>query len=400
MSEVGVIVLVAAALAMTTFVVVGVERARIRAAEHDRRLAESRQALDEAKNTFLCAVSHEMRTPLTAIVGFASMIETRKDASPDEVRDWAGRVAVNTRRLQHLLGDLLDLDRFRRGVVQARRHPTDVHQLVEGVLADIDSGGHPIAVDVDAGTVVVDTAQVERVVENLVVNAVHHTPPGTPIWVRADKDDDGGLLLVVEDAGPGIPDEEKDVIFEPLRQGGRTPQPKGAGIGLSLVAGFARLHGGRAWVEDREGGGASFKVLIPPWGGSDRRVLVVDWDGACHLCERSPETIEVAVCAGPGVAPILDHCPLVAGGVCDQARTADAIAISLSPGADAAAQLEIAKAYRANYPEVPVIIEVAGQDLPRFQEVDGCKAVKAPVTEDQLDHVLASARRRRGSGAS
>jgi signal transduction histidine kinase len=109
----------------------------------------------------------------------------------------------------------------------------------------------------------VDRAKLERIVENLVVNADKHTPAQSSIDIRLEARGDD-LLLIVEDQGPGIPDEFKEVVFETFNRGpnllSMTP---GAGIGLSLVARFAAVHGGRSWVEDKPGGGASFHVLLP-----------------------------------------------------------------------------------------------------------------------------------------
>jgi signal transduction histidine kinase len=106
------------------------------------------------------------------------------------------------------------------------------------------------------------TPKVERIVENLVMNAVRHTED-VGIWVRVFEQD-GGAVIAVEDDGPGVPSDLQHEIFEPFRQGPTaSPHSPGTGIGLSLVAMFADLHGGRAWVEDRQGGGASFRVFLP-----------------------------------------------------------------------------------------------------------------------------------------
>ena len=103
----------------------------------------------------------------------------------------------------------------------------------------------------------------ERIVENLVTNAVRYTPPGTPVWVKVGSHE-RGALITVEDAGPGVSPELRKAIFEPFRQGEEVIQHSpGVGVGLTLVKRFAELHGGRAWVEERDGGGASFRVFLP-----------------------------------------------------------------------------------------------------------------------------------------
>jgi signal transduction histidine kinase len=108
-----------------------------------------------------------------------------------------------------------------------------------------------------------DPPKIERIVENLVMNAVRHTDPDVGIWVRVFRSD-GGAVIAVEDDGSGVPSDLQREIFEPFRQGPTTSSHSpGTGIGLSLVAMFADLHGGRAWVQDREGGGASFRVFLP-----------------------------------------------------------------------------------------------------------------------------------------
>jgi signal transduction histidine kinase len=126
-----------------------------------------------------------------------------------------------------------------------------------------------MTLDVAPVTIRADPAMVERIIENLLGNSVKHTPRDASIWVRVNPVEGGGALLTVEDDGPGVPPEERDRIFEPFRQGSRAGA--GSGVGLALVASFAALHGGRAWVTDRPGGGASFKVTLAGEPPEDQR---------------------------------------------------------------------------------------------------------------------------------
>jgi signal transduction histidine kinase len=231
----------------------------------EREATQRLRALDDMKNTFLEAVSHDLRTPLTSILGSAVTLEQAGlDIPRDDALDLLRRIAANARKLERLLSDLLDLDRLQRGIVSPQRRQTDVAALVAQTVRESDLlDGRAVTVDAEEVIANVDAAKVERIVENLLANAGRHTPSGSPLWVRVSRED-GGALIVVEDAGPGISDEMKRAVFEPFRQGDGGPNPSpGVGVGLSLVARFAELHGGRAWVEDRPGGGASFRVFLP-----------------------------------------------------------------------------------------------------------------------------------------
>ncbi len=241
------------------------EEAVREAFEREREAARRFRELDEMKNMFLEAVSHELRTPLSAILGFALTLERSDMELPEHgSRELVSRLAVNARKLDRLLSDLLDLDRLSRGILEPRRRAVDVGSLAGQVVeATETTRGRNVVVDADHVTAWLDGPKVERIVENLVANAIRHTPDGTRIWVRVRQEDDG-VLIAVEDEGPGVPPELQSAIFEPFRQGPQTrSHSPGVGVGLSLVARFAELHGGRAWVEDREGGGSSFRVWLP-----------------------------------------------------------------------------------------------------------------------------------------
>lgn len=233
--------------------------------ERERDAAERIRVLDAMKEDFLETVSHELRTPVTSLLGFAEMLRLPGVADdPEDVRDVADRMAVNANRLARLLDELLDIDRSTRGVLEVHRTPTDLAQLVRRGVAHVDLGGRALELDLDEVVAPVGPVQFERMVVNLVENAALHTPPDVPIWIRLE-DGAGEVRLVVEDAGSGVPDGEKDAVFEPFRRGtGPAARAGGGGIGLALVKRVAELHGGTAWVEDRPGGGARFSVVLRP----------------------------------------------------------------------------------------------------------------------------------------
>jgi K+-sensing histidine kinase KdpD len=216
------------------------------------------------QNSFLQAVSHDLRTPLTSILGTALTLENDDgNLDPEDSKDLLRRLSANARKLHRLLTNLLDLDRMSRGVVEPNRTYVDLTRIADRVMEETTSDDHPIhLVRQEPLFVHVDAGHVERILENLVTNAIRYTPPGTPIWMSMDEDEDD-VFITVEDAGPGVPPEIREQIFEPFRQGSETlKHAPGVGIGLSLVARFAQLHGGRAWCEEREGGGARFRVAL------------------------------------------------------------------------------------------------------------------------------------------
>jgi signal transduction histidine kinase len=237
------------------------------ALERERAAAEHLRALDEQKSAFLQAVSHDLRTPLASVLGISLTLQrSRGRLEEAETGDLLGRLAVNARRLDRILTGLLDLDKLDRGIVELRRERVDLAELVAGVVSEAGEDlleAHPVSLELVPAQVLADAAKVERIVENLLANAARHTDPGTPIWVRVAPGDRGALLCV-DDAGPGIPADQRESIFRPFNRGrgGATYAP-GSGVGLALVAQLASLHDGHAWVEDRAGGGASFRVLLP-----------------------------------------------------------------------------------------------------------------------------------------
>lgn len=233
----------------------------------EREAGDRLRRLDTLRNAFLTAVSHELRTPLTTVRGAA---ETLQDGRVPEqaIPRMLERLRVNADRLDRLLTDLLDLNQFAHGALILRREVVRLDDLIRGAVAEVDLDDRELALDLDEVVAAVAPVKMERLVVNLVRNAAVHTPPGTPVEIVL-REEDQEILLVVSDHGKGVPEGDRTELFEPFAQGATAPphQP-GTGIGLSLVAAFAELHGGRVWIDDAPGGGAAFHVRLPTDGAA------------------------------------------------------------------------------------------------------------------------------------
>ena len=227
------------------------ERLLLDALERERRSSESRKAL-------MWALAHDVTNPLTAIRGFAHTIQRRLGQLDDETeRMLLGRISAQADRLLRLTSDLLDAARVEDSKVA--RSDTDLAQLLVETVAAVDHRAHPVTVEAPTIVALVDPVRLRRIIENLVFNAIRHTPAGTPVWVRAERHGED-VELSVDDAGPGIPAERRQRLFDPFE---RDATSGGSGLGLYLVRRFSSDMGGRVWVDERPGGGSSFKVLLP-----------------------------------------------------------------------------------------------------------------------------------------
>ena len=223
-----------------------------------------RKRVDELRESILSAVSHELRTPLTAIVGFALTLQERGlELTPAIRSQIVDHLTAEAKRLERLLSDLLDLDRLRHRAASASFRRADLGRIVAAVVEDYGSNSRPVSLEVEEVEAEVDAPKVERIVDNLLANACRHTPAGAEVRVRVARSD-GGAVISVDDRGPGVGPHEREAIFEIFQRGtAGVASGRGTGVGLALVAQYAALHGGRAWVEDNPGGGASFRVFLP-----------------------------------------------------------------------------------------------------------------------------------------
>ena len=230
----------------------------------EQQNSERLRYLDGVKDTLLQTVSHDLRNPIWAVLLLTDLLaDDAAGTGPltDDTR--AGIIAKiqdGARHMEKLLADILDSDPMR--AIDEHVDPCDVGDVVNRVLAEIDLGReHPLLVSMDSVRATVNPAHLERIVENLLRNARQHLEPGVPIWVTVTQSA-AGVIFSVEDAGPGLPPEVAGSIFEPFRRG-QGATGAGLGLGLSIVARFAQLHGGRAWAEARHGGGSAFRVFLP-----------------------------------------------------------------------------------------------------------------------------------------
>lgn len=238
-----------------------------RSVEQQQEAVARLEALDELKTTFLGVASHELRTPATAISGLATLLATRWDAlGEDDRRAFATRIATNAEALNALVQDLLDFARIERGDLRLALTPVDLTATVERVLARLDNvwGSHRVIPSVAADVEVLgDVNALERIITNLVSNAVKFSPSDADVHVTVEHRA-GRARLLVDDAGPGVPEEEREKIFVRFFRGAgdAVVRTRGVGIGLSVVQDFVAQMGGSVHVEDSPTGGARFVVEL------------------------------------------------------------------------------------------------------------------------------------------
>lgn len=212
--------------------------------------------------TSLRLMAHDARRPLAASRELMSRL-TESPGSESQQAELLRGMRERLTQLESLVQEIVDNERVDEGALEVEaRDRVVLSELVHEVLVNVDTGTHTIQVALGEESVWMPRNILERIVRNLLWNAVTHTPPKTAVTVRAEPAT-GGLVLIVEDDGPGVPDEIKESIFEPFDRGRATETTGGLGLGLSLVRRLVSMLNGEVWVEDSPHGGASFRVRIP-----------------------------------------------------------------------------------------------------------------------------------------
>lgn len=236
--------------------------------------------LDAWKTTFLRAVAHDLRSPLSSMQGMLRTLQQHGDSlDRDQRAQFLDRSIRAGERLDLLLRDLLDMQRIEAGALQPDQAPTRLDELVRDSLAAIDLRGRDVTLELEPVTAVVEASKVDRIVTNLVHNAVTHTAPDVAVWVRLHRRGEHAVL-VVEDDGSGLDEQAIEGLFEAFGRHGEG-DGHGVGLGLHLVRRFTELHGGDVAATERPGGGARFVVRLPIGG-------VGGGDGAQHRDEHDP----------------------------------------------------------------------------------------------------------------
>ncbi|MFJ1790914.1 ATP-binding protein [Kitasatospora griseola] len=236
-----------------------------------RRLAgEAAAARREAegnriRTALLAAVSHDLRTPLAGIKAAVTSLRAEDvEWDPEDEAELLAGIESGADRLDHLINNLLDMSRLQTGTVTPLLQPTDLDEVVPFALGGVPPGSVRLDVAESLPMVRADAGLLERVLANLVENAVKYGPPGSPVLVKADLlPRDGRVELRVVDRGPGVPEEARERIFAPFQRYGDAPRGTGVGLGLAVARGFAEAMGGAVTAEDTPGGGLTMVVSLP-----------------------------------------------------------------------------------------------------------------------------------------
>ncbi|MGH2933484.1 MAG: sensor histidine kinase [Gaiellaceae bacterium] len=243
--------------ALAALLAVAVDRATL---EAEALEAEALRRSDVVKTAMLRAVSHDLRSPLTAIVASADALASAElQIDPADRDELVAAIREEAARLDRVVGNLLDLTRLEAGVIESHPELWSADDLVAQALDSLRYERERVIVELDseAPPVRVDAGQVERVLANLLANALRFSPSGSPVVIRVEHGTTE-LRLHVVDRGPGIEAADRSTLFQPFRRGAGG----GTGLGLAIARGFAEANGGRLWTQEDPVGG-HFVLALP-----------------------------------------------------------------------------------------------------------------------------------------
>ena len=238
------------------------------ARQRERDLVHQLREADRTKSEFVSMLAHELKGPMSTVLGFGHTLEQQWDRLSDEKRNQiVGIITKETGRLSRLVTDLLDVSRMESGTLRYEMEPTSVQEIVESIIEVHTSlqAAHVIAVEIpdDLPKVVGDRDRIRQVAINLLTNATRYSPENTTIAIGAEPYDDAGVRIWVRDEGIGIPEEDRARVFSKFSM---LPKPgwvkKGTGLGLFITRGIVEAHGGRIWIDSEVGKGSTFSFTL------------------------------------------------------------------------------------------------------------------------------------------
>lgn len=249
-------------------------------AEEFNIMAVKLKELDQLKDDFVSSVSHELRSPLSAISGYVELLTSKplEQVAPEKRTKAFNIIQESTSRLTQFINDILDLAKLKSGRVEIRKSPVNLKHAAEEIIGlfaplfekkKIQSYAY---IDSDIPVIHADEEKLKQVITNLISNALKFTPEGGAISV-AVQDDKDKLTISVSDTGVGIPKDYIGQIFERFKQVPGTREkiggPKGTGLGLAIAKGIVEAHGGKIWAESEVGKGSTFRFTLPKSSSSE-----------------------------------------------------------------------------------------------------------------------------------
>jgi two-component system sensor histidine kinase KdpD len=245
----------------------GIERAAL---AEEAKQAQVQIETERLRSSLLSSVSHDLRTPLTAIAGAASgLLDEHLPLDTSTRRDLCLTISEEAYRLNRLVNNLLDMTRLEAGAIQVHKEWQPLEEVVGAALTRLEAQLHdrPLTTHLpaDLPLVPLDGVLIEQVLINLLDNAVKYTPPGSPITLAAWATEDA-VIVEVADRGPGLPPGAAQRIFDKFYRLPGDTMPSGTGLGLTICRGIVAAHGGRVWAENRPGGGTAVQFTLPLTG--------------------------------------------------------------------------------------------------------------------------------------
>lgn len=228
--------------------------------------AEIAMESERLRNSLLSAISHDVRTPLTAIVGLASTLASSHTMQDDSRQELAEAIQEEALRMSSLVLNLLDMAKLHAGGIKLNRQWQMLEEVVGSSLGMLSRTLEGRCIEVALAPALplleFDAVLMERVFCNLLENAAKYTPPGSPLWIAAAQDADV-VRVSVKDNGPGVPTGMSEAVFAKFTRGDSESVLTGVGLGLSICRTIVEAHGGRIWVENGNDGGAHFIFTLP-----------------------------------------------------------------------------------------------------------------------------------------